>query len=290
MKKKRLIIKQTNPLGVLLLILFALAFIVGIVLLSISLLARYSNAKETLFQNRSSILDAKHDTETAIFNCIAPYHSIPKRFPKNLQHLSIQKRKKLFIHTMLPIAFKVKSEFDKEHSLIENIKTKLEKGLKLTDYEKKELKQSMKRYKTQNIYELVKRADSVPVSIIIAQAGIESGWGSSRFSKIYNNPYGLHRKYVKPYKPIVRSFKSLYDATVAYVMNINTSFAYEKFRNARYMMQKMRNPYKLAEYLSMYSTKREQYTLLIQKVISSNALFLYDMYDLHRIMNIQCQR
>lgn len=290
MKKKRLVIKKTNPFGILILILFALAFVAGIVLLILSLLSRYSNASSAGFDMNQkaglfTVSNISQQDKPYTSNVAYPFvaHKIQSRFPKNFRYLPSKTRRKMFVSIMLPIAFSVKEKFDAEHRWVLKIKNKIDNKVELTHLETKLLKQKMKKYKTNDINELLKRADSVPVSIIVAQAAIESGWGTSRFTFQYNNLYGLHKKHIKPFSPIVRSFKTLYDATVAYVMNINVSSFYEKFRDARFMMKNKRNPFKLAEYLTMYSVKREQYIALVQKVISSNMLSMYDMCSLSRI-------
>ena len=84
----------------------------------------------------------------------------------------------------------------------------------------------------------------VPISIIIAMAGIESAWGKSRFAKEGNALFGVrtwsldtvpHMKAlgnpdanwgVKKYKTKCESIKDM-------IRILNTHPAYEKFRNAR---------------------------------------------------------
>jgi Bax protein len=297
-KKKRLVIKKTNPLGVIIILLFALAFLLGIALLAVSIFARYSHAYESIHSFKKPAMYCVSDSKEMIgefetisffMNGVEREFRLIKSFPKGFGKLSIQLRKRLFISAMLPIAIALKEQFEEEHKKIEKIKDIIDNGGILTDLQQRFLISMMKKYKTKNTKELIKRADSIPIGILIAQAAIESGWGSSRFTYMYNNIYGLHKRIVKPYKSIVRSFDSLYDATLSYIMNINTSPAYKKFRDARYMMGMKKNPYKLAEYLTMYSTKRDEYIKLIQNVISKNMLSFYDMYELHLhfILSIQ---
>jgi uncharacterized FlgJ-related protein len=63
----------------------------------------------------------------------------------------------------------------------------------------KKLKKYLKYYRVDNSLDLQdqfkllnKRIGSVPTSILLAQAILESGWGTSRFAKDYNNYFGLH--------------------------------------------------------------------------------------------------
>ncbi len=288
MSKKRLVIRQTNPWGVVLIVLFAIAFLVGIALLAFS---ENLKTSKTIFSYKEGFIFYEASTSENLkkeihlyglcnnySNSVQPY--LLKRFPKDFPYLPVKIRKKMFVAAMLPIALTVKERFEQEHKMVEKIKEKIDNNIALTVKDKAFLKNSMKTYKAKNINELLKKVNSVPVSLLIAQAGIESGWGKSRFTILYNNIYGIHRKHRKPYQPIVLSFNNLYDATVYYVKNLNTSSAYREFRNARYLMKQKRNPYKLAEHLTMYSTQRHKYIKLIQNVLSSNKLSRYDKYNI----------
>ncbi len=48
-----------------------------------------------------------------------------------------------------------------------------------------------KKFKTDNNRELLIRMKTHPVSIVLAQAAIESAWGESRFFKKGNNIFGM---------------------------------------------------------------------------------------------------
>ena len=288
MSKKRLVIKQTNPLGIVLIVLFAIAFLAGIALLAFAenskpFKAIFSYKEGFIFYEASTSKNLKKDMHlyglcNTYSDSVQPY--LLKRFPKDFSYLPSKMRKKMFVAAMLPIALTVKKRFEQEHRIIKKIKEKIDNSIALTVEDRTFLKNSMKTYRAKDIDELLKKVDSVPVSLLIAQAGIESGWGKSRFAILYNNIYGIHRKHRKPYQPIVLSFNNLYDATVYYVRNLNTSSAYREFRNARYLMGQKRNPYKLAEYLTMYSTQRHRYIKLVQNVLSSNKLSKYDRYNI----------
>ncbi len=297
MSKKRLVIKQTNPWGVLLVVLFALAFLAGIALLAFSGSVKTYNIVNggISFSSKEGFIFYQAETSGQLkkelhlyglcnnyTNTVKPY--LLKSFPRDFKYLPTKIRKKMFISAMLPIALTVKAQLDQEHKIIERIKVKIANGLPLSAEDKTFLKAIVIKYKTNNINELVKRVNSVPVSLLIAQAGIESGWGKSRFTSLYNNIYGIHRKHKRPWQPIVMSFNNLYDATVAYVTNLNTSAAYKRFREKRYLMGDNQDPYKLAEYLTMYSTKRQKYIKLVQNVLASNGLAQYDNYNIQQIV------
>ena len=112
----------------------------------------------------------------------------------------------------------------------------------------KKLKKYCKKYKVKSIdcdnidflnYEklktlqnlLLNRVNVFPISMMLAQAIIESGWGGSRFALKGNALFGQwtwDKKGISPAgidKPnfAVKSFKNLQDSVDAYILNLNTS-------------------------------------------------------------------
>ena len=90
--------------------------------------------------------------------------------------------------------------------------------------------------------QLLGRADVIPVPIALAQAAIESGWGTSRFAIKGNALFGQWAwrddAGLRPLTPtndraVVRSFGTLSGSVRAYIHNLNTHPYYENFRNAR---------------------------------------------------------
>ena len=162
----------------------------------------------------------------------------------------------------------------------EKIKEDREKLFKLlvkksnSKQEKNWIKRKFKEYKIKNsdISELKIRMDIVPVSIAIAQAAIESGWGTARFALEGNALYGQWTWSDNGLKPLdndentnhkVMRFKILTASIKAYKKNLNTHSGYIKFREAR---AKLRNKnekvtgLKLTQYLDKYSAQGKKYT------------------------------
>ena len=120
--------------------------------------------------------------------------------------------------------------------------------------------------------ELKKRIDIVPISLAIAQAAIESGWGTSRFA-IEGNAYfgqkviGSKIRGIKPNgieNPLVkiRTFDNLNDSVNAYINNLNTHFAYKNFRKSRNELRsfgKIPEGIILVKQLKKYSELGEEY-------------------------------
>ena len=280
MREKRLVLKpKTNLSGVIFIVLFAIAFIFGIALLVFGKeRGYYVNKNGVILYSVKNVHELKERLSLYKYINQYPLQVEPyllKSFPKDFSHLRAKERKKLFIKALLPIAILVNKQFRNEHQMFEKIAEKIKKGEVLSRVDREILNYGLKKYKCHTLKELLIKSGGVPVSLLIAQAGIESGWGKSRFAIQYNNIYGIHRKHPKPGKIVMR-FKSLYSATVEYVLNLDRSRAYRRFRLARYRMGDFPNPYKLAEFLTLYSTKRNHYIHLIQRIITANNLVAYD--------------
>ncbi|RPG60026.1 MAG: hypothetical protein CBD51_001995 [Flavobacteriales bacterium TMED191] len=124
-----------------------------------------------------------------------------------------------------------------------------------------------------------------PNSIIIAQAAIESGWGTSRFFLEGNNLFGIHTSindinkleannsslvYVKKYNNISESISH-------YLRTLAKGYAYETFRSSRL---KDLSLFDLIQELIMYSARRELYVKDLESIIDFNNLTKYDDFEL----------
>ena len=105
----------------------------------------------------------------------------------SLAMLPISEKKQKFFDMMLPAILVAKTNLDLTRKEVEV----LSKKKKLSYLEKNSLNRLMKKFKTNNIQLLIRRLHTFPVSIVLAQAAIESGWGSSRFFLQANNPFGI---------------------------------------------------------------------------------------------------
>ena len=196
---------------------------------------------------------------------------------KTNKQLTVREKKQKFCNKVIPPIL----EADKE---LYELYLKTKEDIK----NNKDLTKLYKAYKTSNPDELLKRIKPHPVSITIAQAIIESGWGTSRFFKEANNIFGMWSKSKKANTTIRASqtrtdgktihlvkYKTLKDSIRAYYKNIATNKAYKKFREIRY---KSYNPYEVATYLNNYSEKKDIYPTELMKIIYYNKLTQYDKH------------
>ena len=137
-----------------------------------------------------------------------------------------------------------------------------------------------------HIYSELPVEQHIPKEILIAQAALETGWGSSRFANEGNNLFGI-RTFNKDSEwllPVtwdqnkwigwgVKVYDNKCDSVKDYVRIINTVFAYEKFRELR---SQNANVYDLVDTLDKYATKNS-YTELVKKVIKYNIEGVYEL-------------
>jgi Bax protein len=136
---------------------------------------------------------------------------------------------------------------------------------------------------------LLLRVDEVPASLALAQAAMESAWGTSRFAVQANNLFGqwcyqegcglvpLRRNPGSKHE--VAKFESVSDAIRSYLRNINTHRAYSGLREHRSGLLNQGNRvsgHLLAGNLIEYSELREAYVHEIQAIIRINKLDQYD--------------
>jgi len=141
----------------------------------------------------------------------------------------------------------------------------------------------------QIIDQLLLRVAPLPPSLVLAQAAIESAWGTSRFARQGNNLFGqwcyqkgcgmvpLRRSAESRHE--VASFGSVGDAVKAYLYNLNTHRAYKDLRVLRAELSSSEGGatgHQLAQTLLYYSELRQVYVDEVQAVIRINQLQGYD--------------
>ena len=145
------------------------------------------------------------------------------------------------------------------------------------------------RVEADDFDELIRRVDAVPAPLALAQAAIESGWGTSRFAREGNALFGqwtwARRGGLVPKlrdegaSHAIRAFRQIADSVSAYVRNLNTHAAYAGFRATRAAMRragKPRDGSTLAAALGRYSQRGEAYVADIRGIIRRNRLGRFD--------------
>lgn len=196
------------------------------------------------------------------------------------KHESIEEKKRRFIHTILPSVQKVKAQLDAEYAKAAALASKKQRSAEETQW----LEQMMARYNVGGTPCLLKRMRTHPVSLVIAQAALETGWGTSRFFQDAKNIFGIWSYHPdEPRIPAsqqrgsktvyVKKYASYDDAVRGYFKMIASGYAYSAFRDAR---MKTQNPFELLRYLRHYSELRDEYVARLYYVIKANKLYQYD--------------
>ena len=210
---------------------------------------------------------------------------VPRDFPTHIpdSHLALSgtAQKDSFIKIVLPLILASNEEISKRREAIRRAfengdRATLEKWMRLykIDVTDQDNKAVMMR--------LLERADSIPVALALAQAAVESGWGTSRFAIQGNALFGQwawrDRAGIRPLdasndRAVVRSFGSLLGSVRAYMHNLNTHSHYQKFRKARSALRnrpKVGEAQMLVKYLDRYAEIGHAYVKKLEALIRSN--------------------
>ena len=208
--------------------------------------------------------------------------------PKDLSNVEpTSRRKEIFLSSILPLI--VKSNLD-----ILNDRKILCDAIKNNDNKKKE--EIAKKYyidlsKIEKLMvdnTLIRKIDIVPISLVMAQAAAESGWGTSRFALegnalfgqwTWDKSKGIQPKFASDQKAAVRKFETLSDSVNSYLSNLNTHIAYSSMRakrNRNCNQKKLISGYELANWMGNYAITRDEYIKLLRLIIKKNNLVLLD--------------
>ncbi len=196
----------------------------------------------------------------------------------SLSGLSIKKRKEFFIYIVLPSVLIENFKMKNLRNKLFKLKRKMESG-SLSEEEMEFLKKLCKKYKAYTVDDLLFKIDTIPVGLALAQAALESGWGTSRFFSEANNVFGrwLFGKGLglraRDSDVRLKRFPSILDSVSDYFYNLNAGWAYESFRVAR---SYTKSSLHLAEYLEKYSILGKEYVARLKRLIKENNLDAYD--------------
>ena len=192
----------------------------------------------------------------------------------------------MFIQIILPLILE-------ENNRILIDRKKLFSVLNKNNNSKKEINWLNRKFKqygvvNKDIPTLKVRMDIIPVSLAIAQAAKETGWGTSRFALEGNALFGQWTWSGDGIKPAgaendtthkVMKFKVLKASVRAYQRNLNTHSSYKEFRQIRAQLRddnKKLDSLILAEQLKNYAETGKEYTKILKQIIQQNSLKDFD--------------
>ncbi len=207
--------------------------------------------------------------------------------PNEIKNIgNTKKRKDMFIKIVLPLIVKENNKIRVDRKRLFTILNKNSN----TDIEKKWLEKKYKQYgvRKNDLSTLKVRMDEIPVSLAIAQAAKETGWGTSRFALKGNALFGQWTWSGEGLKPKnadegkdhkVMKFHSLQLSVRAYLRNLNTHSTYKNLRKARTELRNQNKPLDsliLSKHLDKYAETGSQYIEVLKKIIEQNKLKDFD--------------
>ncbi len=197
-----------------------------------------------------------------------------------------KKRKEFFIQIVLPLILKENNNIRLDRKRLFNIINKSNNS----KLEKQWLNKKYKQYgiPSKDLSILKIRMDEIPVSLALAQAAKETGWGTSRFAQEGNALFGQWTWSGEGLKPKdsdknqghkVMKFNVLQASVRAYQRNLNTHSTYKEFRKERAKLRDDRKPLDslvLSKHLDKYAETGEKYVDVLQQIINQNNLKDFD--------------
>ncbi|MBO6560506.1 MAG: glucosaminidase domain-containing protein [Nisaea sp.] len=205
----------------------------------------------------------------------------------------VGRKKKLFFSAVLPLVLSANERVSRDRAKLVRLRDRVLDGANLHSSEKDWLLRLADRYGVESsgdidrplLNALNRRVDVVPVSLALAQAAVESGWGSSRFARHGNALFGQRAwsddKGIVPTERtdseghVVRKYDTLLSSVSSYIHNLNTHPSYSDFRSYREEMRESGERLdgkRLAGGLLAYAEIGEEYVDILRRVIEKNRL------------------
>jgi Bax protein len=232
--------------------------------------------------------------------------AVPRLFlnslPDDLTELRVPaERKQLFIKATLPLVLYANEVVAGDRRRVEALKAEVENGFDLAPADVLWTEELARTYRLDgcDFEELLVRLDIIPPSLAIAQAAVESGWGTSRFARLGNALFGQKAFGSEAGEVVLaseardrqkfRAFNDLFGAVRSYAFNLNSHPAYAEFRARRALLRKEGSPLAgslLVEPMHRYSERGVAYVRYLEMVIRTNALEAFDDARLHAAPDI----
>ena len=247
--------------------------------------------KQPLSHNFDSTSSGKKHDNSSVYRL----DKVPRSLPKFGEIIDVKEKKKQFFAYMEYHVRKVNNSIKKQRAHLIALQQKGLANMSHSDIKKtKSLQLKYKLGATDSISnasfeELLKRVDSIPAALALAQSANESAWGTSRFARQGNNMFGqwcfskgcgiVPKRRNAGASHEVAAFKNVAKSVESYIHNLNTTGAYRQLRAIRAQLRSKNKPvtgHKLAEGLIKYSERGREYVLEIQSMIRSNKLSYYN--------------
>lgn len=196
--------------------------------------------------------------------------------------------KELFVGALLPLLLHVNEDILRDRGRVLQLQDLVRQGQFLTLADRIWLAGLAERYRVDdlNFTELLDRIDVIPPSMALAQAAVESGWGTSSLARDRNALFGQVAVSSTPDARRYVHFGQLRDSAEAYASNLNTNGAYAEFRRLRAAARaagEQPSGYDLLAGIRRYSELGQGYINFVRGVIVDNDLASFDQAELVQV-------
>jgi len=203
-------------------------------------------------------------------------------------------RKKEFLDLLRPLVEAKNEQLLRSRARLLKVKADWEDDQQLSDLSQHNLDvMRSKWHVTPEVYPdterainiLMLRVDAIPSAMVLAQAAVESGWGTSRFAEEGNNLFGhwcytpgcglVPKSRVEGATHEVRKFASIEESLSAYFRNINTHNSYRAWRQLRAQVRDQPAQFTaltMVAELGKYSERGQPYIDQLRGLIKRNHL------------------
>ncbi len=220
----------------------------------------------------------------------------PAPLPNFADFVDVAKKKDAFISYMTPLVVQANRKVLAERALVEKMLNWKQRGRWIRPVFLDQLIQLSNKYRVRSellsdafFDEMLLKIDEVPLSLALAQAATESGWGTSRFARKGNNLFGqwcfktgcglIPQARDSKRRHEVARFDTPLDSVESYVLNLNRHKKYKGFREERATLRREQAPLSgliLVSELRHYSERRDAYVDEIKNIIQGNDLDAFD--------------
>lgn len=223
---------------------------------------------------------------------------IPPRWrDKTSKEIPVETKKRVFFRLMGPLILHANELIQADRQQLESIIKAIKAGKTLSSSEQAFLQESAVAYRVAEKEEdvditdpalqdeLVRRVDTLPPSLVLAQTAEESGWGTSRFAVEGNALFGMWTWSDKGITPKqqrpehgnhkIASYENPMQSVIAYMLNLNTHRSYETLRARRAELRSAGSKvtgWELAKTLTKYSERGQDYVDSLHALMKTNML------------------
>jgi Bax protein len=220
---------------------------------------------------------------------------LPSNLPaEELKAMDSRKKQNQFICLLIPHALRMNAVVFNQRIYVARMQYRHSKGI-MKDADKAWVAKMKEAYKLEadaSFEELLKRVDIVPLPMLLTQAAVESGWGTSRAVREVRNLFGMHGNkgdanckmgFEKDGQSCLIVFPTITASVAQYIRLLNRAKPYEKFRTIRAQMRKANKALDSAVLftgLEQYSERGQAYIANLKTIMSEhNKINKYELNE-----------